>query len=145
MKAIIQEDVSGCGIASVATLTGLSYQQVRKEAMNLGISVTDSGLWSDTAFIRTLLQHFDIEAHSKERPFQSWKMLPPLAMLAIKWKQNGGHAFWHWVIYWQSPKGPVVLDSKRSLKNNVRTDFGRIKPKWFLPIRNRSENKTAHS
>lgn len=134
MNVVVQEDATGCGIASVATLTGISYQEVRKEAMNLGISVTDSRLWSDTAFIRILLKHFDIEVHSKERPFQSWKTLPSLAMLAIKWNHNGKQAFWHWVIYWQSPKGPVVLDSKESLKSNVRTDFGKIKPKWFLTV-----------
>lgn len=134
MKAVVQEDVTGCGIASVATLAGISYQQVKKEAIRLGIKVTDSRLWSDIVFIRTLLKHYDIEATSRKRPFQSWETLPPLAILAIKWNHNGKQAFWHWVVYWQSPKGPVVLDSKGSLKHHVRTDFGRIKPKWFLTV-----------
>jgi ABC-type bacteriocin/lantibiotic exporter with double-glycine peptidase domain len=145
MNVVVQEDTTGCGIASVATLAGISYQQVRKKAMNLGISVTDSRLWSDTAFIRTLLKHFDVEARSKERPFQSWETLPSLALLAIKWNHNGKHAFWHWVIFWRGPEGPVVLDPKRSLQKNIRTDFGRIKPKWFLTITNCSDNKVANS
>ena len=134
MNVVIQKDATGCGIASVATLAGVKYQQIKKGAMSLGIRVTDSRLWSDTVFIRTLLAHYNIEASPKERPFRSWKTLPPLAMLAIKWNHDGEHACWHWAIYWQSPKGPVVLDSKASLKNNIRTDFGRIKPKWFIMI-----------
>jgi hypothetical protein len=27
-----------------------------------------------------------------------------------------------------------VLDPKRALKSNVRTDFGRMRPKWFMRI-----------
>ena len=31
-------------------------------------------------------------------------------------------------------RGARVLDPKRSLRHHVRTDFGRVKPKWFIPI-----------
>jgi hypothetical protein len=27
-----------------------------------------------------------------------------------------------------------VLDSKRGLSSNCRTDFGRMKPKWYIPV-----------
>ena len=27
-----------------------------------------------------------------------------------------------------------VLDSKKTLRKNRRTDFGRMKPKWFIPV-----------
>ena len=30
--------------------------------------------------------------------------------------------------------GEYVLDSNRKLKQPVRTDFGRIKPKWFIGV-----------
>jgi hypothetical protein len=29
---------------------------------------------------------------------------------------------------------PVVLDSKRTLRRHIRTDFGRMKPKWWIKI-----------
>jgi len=27
-----------------------------------------------------------------------------------------------------------VLDSKRSLRHHRRTDFGRMRPKWYIPV-----------
>jgi len=134
MKPVVQEDVTGCGIASVAALAGVTYKQVKTVASRLGIQVDDSRLWSDTAFVRTLLKQYGIEAAPQEQPFRSWKTLPPLALLAIKWHRTGKQAFWHWVIFWQGPERDVVIDPKRSLKHHVRTDFGRIKPKWYITI-----------
>jgi len=29
----------------------------------------------------------------------------------------------------------AVFDSNRNLKNNLRTDFERIKPKWFIEVK----------
>jgi hypothetical protein len=134
LTPVIQEDVTGCGIASVAALAGVTYKQAREVATQLYIQVSDSRLWSDTAFVRTLLKHYGIEAGPQEQPFRSWKTLPPLALLATKWHRTGNQAFWHWVIFRRGTGGPMVLDPKRSLKKNVRTDFGRIKPKWFITI-----------
>jgi len=134
MTPVVQEDVTGCGIASVATLAGVTYNQVKTVASQLGIQVNDSRLWSDTAFVRTLLKQYDLKTAPQEQPFRSWKTLPPLALLAIKWHRTGNQAFWHWVIFWRGTGGPVVIDPKRSLKKNVRTDFGRMKPKWFIAI-----------
>lgn len=134
MKPVVQEDVTGCGIASVATLAGLTYQKTKTIAHQLGIDVQDPRLWSDTKHIRTLLTHFQIQASHKEILFTSWEALPPLALLATKWHREGTRAFWHWVVYWQSPQGPVVLDPKKTLRTHARTDFGRIKPKWFISI-----------
>ncbi len=48
MKPVVQEDVTGCGIASVATLAGLTYQKTKTLAHQLGIDIKDPRLWSDT-------------------------------------------------------------------------------------------------
>jgi len=134
MKPVVQEDVTGCGIASVAALAGVTYKQTKAVAAQLGIQVTDSRLWSDTAFVRTLLKHFKIDAAPQEQPFRSWNTLPPLALLAIKWHRRGNQTFWHWVVFQREFDRAVVLDPKPSLKHPVRTDFGRITPKWFIRI-----------
>lgn len=134
MNPVVQEDVTGCGIASVAALAGVTYQQAKAVATRLGLQIADSRLWSDTVFVRTLLKQYDIEAAPQEQPFRLWSTLPPLALLAIKWHRPGNQAFWHWVVFRRGTGGPVVIDPKRSLKQNVRTDFGRMKPKWFITI-----------
>lgn len=150
MKPVAQEEISGCGIASVAVLSGLSYQEAKTVANSLGIFAEDSSLWSDTRSVRNLLGHFGISAGAGELPFSSWETLPNLALLSIKWHLENGRPFWHWVVFWRSPNGPVVFDPKKSLKTNTRTDFGRIKPKWFIPIEAQSnpvvkrDGATAH-
>jgi ABC-type bacteriocin/lantibiotic exporter with double-glycine peptidase domain len=135
MKPVVQEEITGCGIASVAALAGVSYGEAKAVANRLGIYAADKNLWSDTRYVRTLLKHYGIAARRDETAFRSWDALPDLALLAIKWHLEDGKPFWHWVVYCRGPAGPVVLDPKRGLKANTRRDFGRIKPKWFIPVR----------
>ena len=134
MKAVVQEDRTGCGIACVAAITNQKYGAVKAAAARLGISVEDPKLWSDTRHMRTLLAHCGIAAGRKEEPFRSWVKLPALALLAIKWHRERMGPAWHWVVFTRDEGGGLVLDSKRSLKTNRRTDFGRMKPKWFIRL-----------
>jgi hypothetical protein len=134
MKAVVQLERTGCGIASVAVLAGVSYRQAQRVANRLGIFSGDPTLWSETHHVCRLLTQYGIGQASTEVLFTSWEALPDRALLAIKWRRERDRASWHWVVFWRGPDGPVVLDSKRALRQHVRTDFGRIKPKWFIPI-----------
>ncbi len=134
MKAVVQEHPSGCGIASVAVLAGIDYRQSQAAAEQLGIHAADPRLWSDSAYVRSLLRHHGIRCSAQETPFVSWGSLPDTALLSIKWHLERGTPFWHWVVFWRSPRRPVVFDPKRGLRSNVRTDFGRIRPKWFIAV-----------
>jgi hypothetical protein len=134
MKPVVQLDRTGCGIASVAALAGVSYRQARLVANRLGISAGDSRLWSETHHVRRLLKEYGVRSASTQLLFTSWEALPDLAMLAVKWHRERDRSFWHWVVFWRGPYGPVVLDSKRALRPHVRTDFGRMKVKWFIPV-----------
>ena len=134
MKPVVQLDRTGCGIASVAALSGVSYRQARLVANRLGISAGDSRLWSETHHVRRLLKEYGNRSASTQVLFTSWEALPDLALLAVKWHKERDRSFWHWVVFWRGPYGPVVLDSKRALCRHVRTDFGRMKVKWFIPV-----------
>jgi len=134
VKPVVQRERTGCGIASVAILAGVSYAQAKQAANRLGIFAEDPRLWSETQPVRDLMKHFRVHAANGETPFVSWAALPEVALLAIKWHREQGRAFWHWVVFWRSPGGPVVLDSQQALRRHVRTDFGRMKPKWWIKI-----------
>ena len=138
MEAVVQEDRTGCAIASVAAITGQNYSAVKKAAAMLGISVDDPTLWSDTEPIRKLLASCGVFAGPKEEPFRSWQELPFRALLAIKWRRETRGPVWHWVVFARDGTGSFVLDSKRGLRTNQRTDFGRIKPKWFIRLDGKS-------
>jgi hypothetical protein len=135
MKPVVQLERTGCGIASVATVAGVRYREAQRAASRLGIFAEDERLWSETGYVRRLLQHYGIRAAPTEARFVSWRALPDPALLAIKWRKMGGCAFWHWVVFRRGANGPVVLDSKRGLHTNIRRDFGRMRPKWFIAIK----------
>lgn len=134
MKPVIQLEPTGCGIASVAALAGVSYSRARSVANSLGISAEDRKLWSETAYVRKLLGQFRLRTSSTEKPFQSWDALPNLALLSIKWHIENGRPFWHWVVFVRDNDRAYVLDPKRGLRQHTRTDFGRMKPKWFIGV-----------
>lgn len=134
MKSVVQLERTGCGIASVVALAGVSYRQTQRVANRLGIFADDPKLWSETGYVRRLLTEYGIRSARIEMSFTSWEALPDLALLAVKWHREQGRPFWHWVVFWRGPRGPVVLDSKRALRRHMRTDFGRMKPKWFISV-----------
>ena len=134
MKPVVQLERTGCGIASIAALAGVSYKAAQRSAWRLGIVASDARLWSATGHVRRLLERHGLRAQSGETPFKSWSALPALALLAIKWHRDGGRACWHWVVFVREHGKPVVLDSALSLKRHARTDFGRMKPKWFIAV-----------
>lgn len=134
MTPVVQEEISGCGIAASATFAGIDYAQAKVEANALGIFAEDPVLWSGTDHVRRLLKALGVEASAGEAPFSGWDQLPDRARLAIKWRLERGTPFWHWVVFHRRDGSAVVLDSKKSLKNNVRRDFGRIKPKWYIEL-----------
>jgi hypothetical protein len=134
MKPVVQLERTGCGIAAVATMAGVSYRQAQQTANRLGIFATDRRLWSETAHVCRLLREYGLRPASTEQPFHSWSSLPALALLAIKWHREQGRPCWHWVVFVRDREGERVLDSNRSLKRHVRTDFGRMKPKWYMEV-----------
>lgn len=134
MNPVVQDERTGCGIASVAALAGVSYARAKAQAARLGISAEDPKLWSDTKYVRTLLGKFGLSTSGKQRKFHSWERLPDLALLAIKWHLEKGKPYWHWVVFVREEESTYVLDPKKTLKKNKRTDFGRMKPKWFIEV-----------
>jgi len=138
MKPVVQQERTGCGIASVAAIAGLSYAQAKTIANSLGIFASDRRLWSETAHVRALLAHLGATTEPGEQPFRAWRRLPKLALLAIRWHRERGRPFWHWVVFARQGRQSFVLDSKRALRTHRRTDFTRMTPKWYIPVKVRN-------
>lgn len=134
MKPVVQEEPTGCGIASSAAIAGISYSEAKLIANNMGISADDPSLWSETEYIRELLLKLGIKSNNKEVAFSKWESLPNCALISLKWHMENEKPFWHWAVFVRDGQSEYVLDSKKSLKTNVRTDFGRMKPKWYIEV-----------
>lgn len=147
MRPVVQLDRTGCGIASVAAIAGLSYRDAKSAAGALGIQVDDRLLWSDASHVRRLLRHVGLRADPRELPFRAWARLPDLALLSTKWHLERGRPHWHWVVFVREGGRAYVLDSNKRLRRNRRTDFWRMNPKWFIPVtggrRGRPGGRTA--
>ena len=131
MNPVIQEQKTGCA----AAIAGIPYREAREVANRIGIFAEDPALWSDTTPMHRLLAELGIHADPREIPFESWDNLPNCALLAIKWHLEKGVPCWHWVVFLrESTHSHYVLDSKKGLATNRRTDFGRMKPKWYIEV-----------
>jgi len=139
MKPVIQLESTGCGIASVAAIAGVSYLKAKSVARSHGIFASDQKLWSETTHVRKLLRHFGLRASPTELPFHSWDGLSDLALLSVKWHREKGRPFWHWVVFARENGRSYVLDPKSTLRRHTRTDFGRIKPKWYIAVARSSD------
>ena len=134
MKPVVQEEKTGCAIACSATIAGVSYKEARKIANSIGMYAQDSALWSKTNFIRKLLKEFGIKTGKKEIPFANWESLPNCALLSIRSHIEHGKPHRHWVVFVRESGKSYILDSKKTLKTNIRIDFGRMKPKWYIEV-----------
>jgi hypothetical protein len=139
LTPVIQQETSGCGIAAVANILGKSYAEMKAIANTMGIYAEDQSLWSDTQYVRQMLARSGVETSADETPFETWDTLPDLALLAIKYHQENGKNFWHWVVFKRENGQAVVLDSASYLPENIRTDFDEMQPKWFIEVMIKSE------
>lgn len=136
LKVVVQEETTGCGIASVANILGKTYSEMKATANSMGIHASDKSLWSDTQYVRSMLSNSGIKTSADELPFESWEKLPDLALLSIKHHQEEGRDFWHWVVFKRIDGQPYVLDSASYLSSNIRQDFDAMRPKWFIEVFN---------
>lgn len=134
---VIQEETTGCGIASVANILGKTYPEMKAIANAMGIHADDRSLWSDTQYVRQMLSSAGVETSAGEIPFESWGDLPDLALLSIKHHQEEGKNYWHWVVFKRTDGQEVVLDSASYLPSNCRTDFDEMQPKWYIELTHR--------
>jgi hypothetical protein len=136
VKPVVQEETTGCGIASVANILGKTYSKMKGIANAMGIYASDKSLWSDTHHVRRMLYASGIETSPDEVPFETWDKLPDIALLSIKHHQEDSKDFWHWVVFKRIENKAFVLDSASYLPSNIRTDFDEMQPKWFIEVIN---------
>ena len=134
LKPVVQEEATGCAIASVANILGKSYSEMQAAANAMGIHASDKSLWSDTQYVRRMLSSAGVKTCADETPFETWEALPDLALLSIKHHQEEGKKFWHWVVFKRVEGQSFVLDSASYLSSNIREDFHAMQPKWFIEV-----------
>ncbi|WP_223621318.1 hypothetical protein [Lysobacter sp. ESA13C] len=139
-----QEDATGCGLACVAMLGGIGYAQARVLARRLGVGPHDrvvgrgdqartvrNAYFSDARQLRRMLKLLGLRA-GPERRLARWEALDRSGIAGINPNRREGS--WHWVVYLHSDEGGCVLDPNPRVRSERRTDFGRMKPRCFIPV-----------
>lgn len=117
----------------MAMLSNHSYSYMREIAVSeLGFD-PEGEFHTSASDLRKLGERVGVLFAGKSlRDFKDWVHLPDMAILGIN-SRDGGDS-WHWVIFVREDYSASVIDPKRSVKANRRTDFGRMKPFTFLPV-----------
>lgn len=132
MQRIVQVDSTGCGLACVAMLAGRSYEQVKRKSIRLGILNDKEPFYTVTQDLRELLANYNISS-KPGRKVRKWESLPDKAILAINHQENYG--IWHWVVFVRvSSEKFYVLDPRRAVKTERRTDFGRMRLRSYIEV-----------
>ena len=113
MKPVVQEEITGCGIASSAAIAGITYKEAKAIANSIGIYAEDQSLWSDTQHIRKLLAKLGIKVNKEEKSFKGWASLPDCALISLKWHLENGKPYWHWSVFIREGGSEYYLIQKR--------------------------------
>ena len=142
IKLVTQANLTDCGLACVAMVTGKSLDAV------LRVATKECGYPKDGPHTTTdenlfkLLDHFGIK-YGKKQKVKTVEALPPLAIMETRKMPSTGNS--HLVVFERTAEGDEhALDPGWWLKQQVRSDWNRIKLDTFIPIHlNEPVPKTA--
>lgn len=109
---VLQKDETGCGFACIATLSRLSYNEVKNIAIKNQylLKPNTEYFYTKTQNLIDIASHIDqIEIISKKRiSFTSYEGLPKIAILSLGYENSKN---WHWVVYFRDKEGfHTVMD-----------------------------------
>ena len=122
MKPVVQLERTGCGIASVAALAGVSYRQAQRVA--IGSAFSPIMLWSETG--SQAATEYGIRSARIEMPSLHGRPCRILPCSPSNGTEKGCLFGWCFGEDWA-----CRLDA---IRRHVRTDFGRINPKWCISV-----------
>ena len=142
IKLVTQANLTDCGLACVAMVTGKSLDTVLRVAIKECDYPKDGPHTTTDENLFKLLDHFGIK-YGKKQKVKTVEALPPLAIMETRKMPSTGNS--HLVVFERTAEGDEhALDPGWWLKQQVRSDWNRIKLDTFIPIHlNEPAPKTA--
>ncbi|HAV2807924.1 cysteine peptidase family C39 domain-containing protein [Acinetobacter baumannii] len=131
IKRIIQEDSTGCGIACVAMVAGLTYNEAKQIALDNQILKSKKNFYTRSNDVANFLNFLGIKSQNS-RKVCHWESIKTLSIVAINYREATDN--WHWVVYIPNENKGFVLDPNKKIKNEIRVDFSRMKLRSYIPI-----------
>ena len=132
LKLITQANLTDCGLACVAMVSGKSLETVLRTAVKeCGYPKDGPHTTSDEDLFK-LLDHFGIK-YGKKQKVKTVAELPDVAIMETRKMPSTGNS--HLVVFERTADGEEhALDPGWWLKQQVRSDWNRIKLDTFIPI-----------
>lgn len=134
-----QDDETGCGIACVAMIAGVSYEDAK--AAVFGKSLRKKVFYTSGPDLRRGLERFGLtlKPAARARRFESWRRLVWTSIVAVE-QTPPNKMHWHWVVFVDDGIRRYVLDP--SWPEIVRTDFRRMEGRSYFCVETlRSDTK----
>lgn len=132
IKRVIQEDSTGCGIACVAMVAGISYAEAKQLTVNNKIlKKSVKNFYTTTKDLVNILKSIGIEP-SKGRKVRYWSSINNISIVAINFLETTDT--WHWVVFIPDADTGYVLDPSKRIKAEKRIDFSRMRLRSYIPI-----------
>ena len=132
IKLVTQANLTDCGLACVAMVTGKSLDTVLRVAIKECDYPKDGPHTTTDENLFKLLDHFGIK-YGKKQKVKTVEALPPLAIMETRKMPSTGNS--HLVVFERTAEGDEhALDPGWWLKQQVRSDWNRIKLDTFIPI-----------
>ena len=109
ISLISQDDDTGCGIACVAMLSGVSYKEAKLKLFRL-MQWTDRriNLRTRACDLRKLSQSFNLKPVI--RSFSGWDNIDGCAIIGIRRSKRSSKRNFHWVVTLKTPHAFLILD-----------------------------------
>ena len=132
LKLVTQANLTDCGLACVAIVAGKSLEAVLRVAIKeCGYPKDGPHTTTDESLFK-LLDHFGIK-YGKKQKVKTVEALPPVAIMETRKMPSTGNS--HLVVFERTPDGDEhALDPGWWLKQQIRSDWNRIKLDTFIPI-----------
>ena len=132
LKLITQANLTDCGLACVAMVSGKSLEAVLRAAIKeCGYPKEGPHTTSDEDLFK-LLDHFGIK-YGKKQKVKTVDALPSIAIMETRKMPSTGNS--HLVVFERTADGDArALDPGWWLKQQIRSDWNRIKLDTFIPI-----------
>ena len=114
-------DNGDCGLACVAMVAGVSYEQALEAFRTLDRKGKTNKFYTKHCHVSKMLGHLGLS--TKRIRFQSWREIEHHSIVKVNVKKSGT---WHWVVFDAGRTYPAVHDPKPGKRKIVR-DFRGLK------------------
>lgn len=131
MRRVLQEDSTGCGLACVAMVARVSYEEVRAWAVcELGFSA-EGPFNTDVVDLRFMLAEYGYRL-SRRTVFTAYGPISPLGILGLERCGSGEED--HWAVLVKCGLDMYVLDPSPSIKAERRRDWWKLRPVSYMNV-----------